>query len=249
MTTLVIIPTYNERGNITQLVPQLLGLDGDLRILVVDDNSPDGTGQVVTRLAAGNERVTLLQRPAKLGLGSAYIEGFRHALAMKPDRIVQMDADFSHNPAMVPRLVEETAGADLVIGSRYLNGVNVVNWPLGRLLLSYAANIYARAITRVPVCDLTGGFKCFTREALESIPLNRIKSDGYAFQIETTFWCHRNGCRIVEIPIVFEDRHSGTSKMTKEIVREAFWLVLRLGAYNLTHRRRSAPCASSAEGS
>jgi dolichol-phosphate mannosyltransferase len=152
-----------------------------------------------------------------------------------------MDADFSHSPAMVPKLIAGTAEADVVIGSRYLNGVNVVNWPLGRLLLSYFANIYARAITQVPIRDLTGGFKCFTIDALRSVPLDRISSDGYAFQIETTFWCYRNGFRLAEVPIVFEDRHSGTSKMTKEIVREAFWLVLRLGLNNLTHRRRASP--------
>ncbi len=237
MNTLVVIPTYNERTNIAQLLPQLLAFE-DLHVLVVDDNSPDGTGEVVAGIAKGDERVSLLQRPSKMGLGSAYVAGFRKALTMNPRYVVQMDADFSHNPSMVPQLVARTETADLVIGSRYLNGVNVVNWPLGRLLLSYAANIYARALTGVPVRDLTGGFKCFTLEALRSVPLDKISSDGYAFQIETTFWCYRNGFRIVEVPIVFEDRHSGTSKMTKEIVREAFWIVLRLGLYNLTHPRR-----------
>lgn len=235
MNVVVVIPTYNEQANIRQLVPQLLSLDPQLRVIVVDDNSPDGTAAVVEEMARASSRVELLLRPRKMGLGSAYVEGFRRALAEQPDFVVQMDADFSHNPSSVPRLVSEAAHADLVIGSRYLNGVNVVNWPLGRLLLSYFANIYARAITRVPVRDLTGGFKCFTRAALEQVPLDRIASDGYAFQIETTFWCYRAGCRIVEVPIVFEDRHSGTSKMTKEIVREAFWLVLKLGWYNLTH--------------
>jgi len=239
--TLVVIPTYNERTNITQLLPQLLALHGGLSVLVVDDNSPDGTADVVANMAAKDGRVSLLRRPGKLGLGSAYVEGFRHALTLQPDRIVQMDADFSHSPAMVPKLVAGAAEADVVIGSRYLNGVNVVNWPLGRLLLSYFANIYARGVTRVPIRDLTGGFKCFTIDALRSVPLDRIKSDGYAFQIETTYWCYRKGFRLAEIPIVFEDRHSGTSKMTKEIVREAFWLVLRLGLHNLTHRRRESP--------
>lgn len=246
MNSLVVIPTYNERTNIGQLLPQLLALDSHLQILVVDDNSPDGTAAVVSDHATRDNRVALLQRPGKMGLGSAYVEGFRRALAMGPDCIVQMDADFSHNPAMVPALLKRSADADVVIGSRYLNGVNVVNWPLGRLLLSYTANIYARAVTGVPVRDLTGGFKCFTLEALRSVPLDRIASDGYAFQIETTYWCHRNGCRIAEVPIIFEDRHSGTSKMTKEIVREAFWLVIRLGLRNLTHaRRRSPPVALS----
>ncbi|MBN1425302.1 polyprenol monophosphomannose synthase [Candidatus Fermentibacteria bacterium] len=245
MNSLVVIPTYNERTNITQLLPQLLALDRHLNVLVVDDNSPDGTGTVVAEHAARDGRVSLLQRPGKMGLGSAYLEGFRRALAIGPDCIVQMDADFSHNPAMVPTLLQRTADADVVIGSRYLNGVNVVNWPLSRLLLSYTANIYARALTGVPVRDLTGGFKCFTLDALQSVPLDRIRSDGYSFQIETTYWCYRSGCRIAEVPIVFEDRHSGTSKMTKEIVREAFWLVLRLGLRNLTHSRRHAPQAAA----
>jgi dolichol-phosphate mannosyltransferase len=243
--SLVVIPTYNERANISQLLPQLLALGKNLSVLVVDDNSPDGTGQVVAALAQTDPRVHLLQRPGKMGLGSAYVEGFRRALELDPDRIVQMDADFSHNPSMIPKLLQRAEEADVVIGSRYLNGVNVVNWPLARLLLSYFANIYARAVTRVPVRDLTGGFKCFTREALRSVPLDRLASDGYAFQIETTYWCHWNGFRIVEVPIIFEDRHSGTSKMTKEIVREAFWLVLRLGFHHVTHRRRGPVAGQS----
>ncbi len=243
MKTIVVIPTYNERTNISQLIPELLGLGEDLSILVVDDNSPDGTSEVVRAMGATDQRVLLLQREGKLGLGSAYVAGFRKALQMEPDLILQMDADFSHKPSTVPRLIREAGAVDLVIGSRYLNGVNVVNWPLQRLLLSFFANIYARRITGVPVKDLTGGFKCFRKEALACVPLDRIRSDGYAFQIETTYWCHRNGFAIREIPIVFEDRHSGTSKMTKDIVREAFWLVLRLGIYNISHPRWGR-CAS-----
>jgi len=237
MNSIVVIPTYNERTNISQLIPEILKLRSDISILVVDDNSPDGTSDIVRDFASNDSRVMLLQREGKLGLGSAYVAGFKEALRLGPELIIQMDADFSHKPSAIPSLLEKIDEADLVIGSRYLNGVNVVNWPLQRLLLSFFANIYARAITRVPVRDLTGGFKCFRKDALACVPLNQIKSDGYAFQIETTYWCHRNGFRIREIPIIFEDRHSGTSKMTKEIVREAFWLVLRLGFYNITHPR------------
>jgi dolichol-phosphate mannosyltransferase len=237
MNSIVVIPTYNERTNIAQLIPEILKLRSDISVLVVDDNSPDGTSDIVRDFASNNSRVMLLQREGKLGLGSAYVAGFKEALRLGPELIIQMDADFSHKPSAIPSLLEKIDEADLVIGSRYLDGVNVVNWPLERLLLSFFANIYARAITRVPVRDLTGGFKCFRKDALACVPLNQIKSDGYAFQIETTYWCHRNGFRIREIPIIFEDRHSGTSKMTKEIVREAFWLVLRLGFYNITHPR------------
>lgn len=237
MKSIVVIPTYNERTNISQLIPEILKLRSDIAVLVVDDNSPDGTSDIVRDFASDDSRVMLLQREGKLGLGSAYVAGFKKALRLGPELIIQMDADFSHKPSAIPSLLEKIDEADLVIGSRYLDGVNVVNWPLERLLLSFFANIYARAITRVPVRDLTGGFKCFRKDALACVPLNQIKSDGYAFQIETTYWCHRNGFRICEIPIIFEDRHSGTSKMTKEIVKEAFWLVLRLGFYNITHPR------------
>jgi dolichol-phosphate mannosyltransferase len=245
MRTIVVIPTYNECANIQALVPEILAqlraLGESVGILVVDDNSPDGTGQKVEQMGRSDPRIMLLARPQKAGLGSAYVAGFRKALSLHPELIVQMDADFSHKPEVIPSLIDETRNADLIIGSRYVCGVNITNWPLQRLLLSYFANIYARGLTRVPVQDLTGGFKCFRAEALASVPLNRIRSDGYAFQIETTYWCFRNGFNIKEIPIVFEDRHSGTSKMTKEIVREAFWLVLRLAIHTIFHRRRAAP--------
>ena len=246
MKTIVVIPTYNERANITAIVPEILAelrdLGENVGILVVDDNSPDGTGQVVDQMSRDDSRIMLLARPRKAGLGSAYVAGFRKALSLGPELVVQMDADFSHKPEVIPSLIDETMNADLVVGSRYICGVNITNWPIQRLLLSYFANIYARALTRVPVRDLTGGFKCFRAPALASVPLDRIHSDGYAFQIETTYWCFRNGFSIKEIPIVFEDRHSGTSKMTKEIVREAFWLVLRLALHNVFGpRRRSRP--------
>lgn len=246
MKTIVVIPTYNECANIQALVPEILtelrALGENVGVLVVDDNSPDGTGHEVERMGRSDPRIMLLARSQKAGLGSAYVAGFRKALSLQPELVVQMDADFSHKPEVIPSLIDETRNVDLVVGSRYVCGVNITNWPLQRLLLSYFANIYARALTRVPVQDLTGGFKCFRAQALASVPLDRIRSDGYAFQIETTYWCFRNGFSIKEIPIVFEDRHSGTSKMTKEIVREAFWLVLRLAIHNVFHpRRRSRP--------
>jgi dolichol-phosphate mannosyltransferase len=249
MKAIVVIPTYNERANIQALVPEILTelrvLGENVGILVVDDNSPDGTSREVEQMGKSDPRIMLLTRPQKAGLGSAYVAGFRKALSLQPELVVQMDADFSHKPEVIPSLIDETRNTDLIVGSRYVCGVNITNWPLQRLLLSYFANIYARALTRVPVHDLTGGFKCFRAQALASVPLNRIRSDGYAFQIETTYWCYRNGFSIKEIPIVFEDRHSGTSKMTKEIVREAFWLVLRLAMHNLFHpRRRSRPVVS-----
>ncbi len=228
MRTIVVIPTYNERENITALVPELLALDSSVEVLVVDDSSPDGTAEAVRAMTQDDTRVHLVVRPLKAGLGPAYREGFAKALALGADLIIQMDADFSHKPEAVPRLIAEIDHCDVVIGSRYLSGVNVVNWPLSRLLLSYFANVYARWITGLPLRDSTGGFKCWRREVLKAIDLDSVESDGYAFQIETSFLAHRKGFRIKEIPIVFEDRHSGTSKMTKAIVREAFWMVLKL---------------------
>jgi dolichol-phosphate mannosyltransferase len=236
MRCMIVVPTYNERENISVLVPELLALREDLEVLVVDDNSPDGTAGAVREAAAKDGRVNLLSRPAKAGLGPAYRAGFREALSRGADVVIQMDADFSHKPEVVPRLLEEIERYDVVIGSRYLTGVNVVNWPLSRLLLSYFANVYARWVTGLPLRDCTGGFKCWRREVLEAIDLGSVQSDGYAFQIETSFLAHRKGFKTKEIPIVFEDRHSGTSKMTKAIVREAFWVVLRLGLRNLFGR-------------
>ena len=235
--TIIVVPTYNERENIRALIPELIGLDPGIEVLVVDDSSPDGTAEAVREARAEHGRVHLVSREEKTGLGPAYREGFAKALELGADIIVQMDADFSHKPEVVPRLLQEIDGYDVVIGSRYLDGVNVVNWPLSRLLLSYFANVYARWVTGLPLRDATGGFKCWRRDVLESIDLDSVQSDGYAFQIETSFLAHRKGFRIKEIPIVFEDRHSGTSKMTKAIVREAFWMVLKLRLRHPVARR------------
>jgi dolichol-phosphate mannosyltransferase len=225
---LVIIPTYNERDNIRDIVPIVLSKADNIDVLVVDDNSPDGTQEEVRKLMEVTSRVNLIARPGKMGLGTAYVEGFRFALENGYELIIEMDADFSHNPDDLPRLIEESKKADLVIGSRYVDGVSVVNWPLKRLLLSYFANLYARIVTGVPVRDLTAGFKCFHRRVLESIDLSKIHSDGYAFQIEMNFYAHENGFKIVEIPIIFIERRLGVSKMSKRIIKEAFFLVLLL---------------------
>lgn len=225
----VIIPTFNESRNLEKIVHRVLEQDSRLDILVVDDGSPDGTGEIAERLAGENPRVNAIHRAGKLGLGTAYIAGFRWALERDYSLIFEMDADFSHDPRKIPEFLEAIKSADLVLGSRYQNGqVNVVNWPMSRLFLSYAANIYARAVTRTPVFDATGGFKCFRRKVLEAIDLGDVKSNGYAFQIEMTFRTWRKGFRIVEIPIIFIDRMEGHSKMSKQIVREAVWMVWRL---------------------
>jgi dolichol-phosphate mannosyltransferase len=223
--TTVVIPTYNESQNIDALISTLLEAGPEIEILIVDDNSPDGTAARVEAVAASNPRVRLLKRPGKMGLGSAYIDGFKLALAEGADLIIQMDADFSHDPNYIAGFLEAIEDYDLVVGSRYVKGVNVVNWPMQRLLLSYYANMYSRIITGVPVHDVTSGFKCFRRKVLEQIDLDSIISDGYCFQIEMTFRSWRKGFRITEIPIVFIDRHSGTSKMSKRIVWEAIWKV------------------------
>lgn len=232
---LVIVPTYNERENIRALIESVLSKDPGLDVLVVDDGSPDGTGQIVDEIAATNSRVFALHRPGKLGLGTAYLEGFRWALERTYDYVFEMDADFSHNPDHLPEFLRRIHDADLVLGSRYRNGrVTVVNWPMSRLLLSYAANIYARAITGLQLYDSTGGFKCFRRKVLEAIDLNAVKSNGYAFQIEMSFRAWKKGFRIAEIPIVFVDRTEGESKMSKRIVREAVWMVWRLRWWAIT---------------
>jgi dolichol-phosphate mannosyltransferase len=234
---LVIIPTYNEANNLRQLVPQVLEKSEAIDILIVDDHSPDGTGEVAQELASDNSRIHVLQRERKLGLGTAYIAGFRWALAREYELIFEMDADFSHDPRHLPELIEAARDADLVLGCRYLEGrVTVVNWPMPRLLLSYFANIYARLVTGLRVYDATGGFKCFHRRVLESIDLDAVRSNGYAFQIEMSFRAWRRGFRIREIPIVFVDRTDGISKMSRKIVREAVWLVWRLRFLRLTGR-------------
>ncbi len=225
MRPLIIIPTYNERDNIQKLIPLLMELDLSLSILVVDDNSPDGTGKLVNDMSEQNDRIQVLHRPGKLGLGSAYIAGFKHAIQQDVDCIFEMDADFSHDPDMISEFLEKLETCDVVIGSRYISGINVVNWPMSRLLLSYIANFYTRIITGMSIQDATSGFKCFKREVLELIDLDRVRSDGYAFQIEMNFRCWRKGFRICEIPIIFVDRHSGTSKMSRRIIYEAIWIV------------------------
>jgi dolichol-phosphate mannosyltransferase len=226
---LVVIPTYNERDNIERLLKALLALPTDLHVLVVDDNSPDGTGKLVEEWAQRDERVHALHRPGKMGLGGAYIAGFTWALADTDARyIFEMDADFSHNPAAIAEFLRHIPEADLVIGSRYVQGVTVVNWPLSRLILSISANIYSRIITGMPLHDATGGFKCFRREVLASLPLSSIRSDGYSFQIEMNFHVWKRGYRIIEIPIVFTDRLVGTSKMSRRIVWEAAFMVWKL---------------------
>ncbi len=233
---LVVVPTYNERANLPLVVPAILQQDPRIEVLVVDDNSPDGTGQLADELAASTPRVHVLHRPGKAGLGKAYLAGFRWALDRDYDLIFEMDADFSHDPRFLGDFVRAANDADVVIGSRYRTGVNVINWPISRLLLSIGANEYARWITGLPLADSTGGFKCFRREVLEAIDLEKVRSNGYAFQIEMSFRAWKKGFRVVEIPIVFTDRVEGQSKMNKRIVREAIWMVWWLRLQSLMGR-------------
>ncbi|HEX4560472.1 MAG TPA: polyprenol monophosphomannose synthase [Gemmatimonadales bacterium] len=226
---LVVIPTYNESMNLPTIVPDVLKQDPRLEVLVVDDNSPDGTGRMADEMAGKDPRVHVLHRPGKQGLGTAYLAGFKWALERSYELIFEMDADFSHDPGHLKEFLKAAEGVDLVLGSRYLGGkVTVVNWPMGRLLLSYFANVYARQITGLAIWDLTGGFKCFRRRVLEAIDLSAVRSNGYAFQIEMTFRAWRKKFRLKEIPITFVDRTEGQSKMNKAIVREAVWVVPRL---------------------
>jgi dolichol-phosphate mannosyltransferase len=230
---LIIVPTYNEKENIEEIIDAVLALGGEYEILVVDDNSPDGTGDIVDRRAATEPRIHAIHREGKLGLGSAYIAGFKWALANTDTQFVfEMDADFSHDPNAIPEFLEAAEGRDLVVGSRYLHGITVINWPLSRLILSYGANVYTRIITGLPLKDSTGGFKCFRRETLEQLPLDTIRSDGYSFQIEMNFFCWKKGFRMIEIPIIFTDRRVGISKMSRKIVWEAMFLVWRLRFMN-----------------
>jgi dolichol-phosphate mannosyltransferase len=221
----VVVPTYNEAVNLPVIVPQILAQDPRLDVLIVDDNSPDGTGQLADQMAAGDARVHVLHRPAKGGLGKAYLAGFRWALERDYELVFEMDADFSHDPKFLADFLRAVEDADLVIGSRYKTGVNVINWPISRLLLSLGANQYARWITGLPIMDSTGGFKCFRRKVLQAIDFERVRSNGYAFQIEMSFRAWKKGFRLVEIPIVFTDRIEGQSKMNKRIMREAIWMV------------------------
>ncbi len=234
---IVIVPTYNERDNITRLIPIVLEKDPRLEVLVVDDASPDCTGQIVESIADSNPRVHVIHRPGKMGLGTAYLAGFKWGLEQGYDYLFEMDADFSHDPNHLTQFLEAIKDADLVLGSRYREGrVTVVNWPMTRLILSFFANMYARIVTGLPLEDSTGGFKCFRRSVLETIDLNAIRSNGYAFQIEMSFRVWKKGFRIVEIPIVFVDRTEGQSKMSRKIVREAVWMVWRLRWLAITGR-------------
>lgn len=228
MKTLIIIPTYNELENLPRLLPIVLSKDDEIDVLIVDDNSPDGTAAFVEDQMTNNNRIHLIKRQSKQGLGTAYIAGFKFALKNGYDFVFEMDADFSHDPKEIPRFLDEIKNSDVVLGSRYINGVNVINWPMRRLLLSSFANFYTRFITGMPVHDATGGFKCFRREVLEAIDLDKVKSNGYAFQIEMTFKAWKKGFKVKEIPIIFVDRVKGKSKMSKKIVREAVTMVWKL---------------------
>ena len=233
MKTLIISPTYNERKNIKQLVNMVIGENPELHLLIVDDNSPDGTGEKVTKLQTEYKNLFLETRPKKSGLGTAYIFGFKWALEKKYDNIIQMDADLSHNPKDLPRMVNNLQKYDLVIGSRYINGISVVNWPLRRLMLSYGANAYSRVITGMPIMDGTGGFKAWRSSVLSSIDLDSVRSQGYSFQIEMNFRAWVKKFNIKEIPIIFSDRTIGQSKMSKTIVYEAIFMVWRLRIWKI----------------
>jgi len=221
----VVIPTYNEADNVVRLVPEVLQHLPDAEVLIVDDDSPDGTADLVAAMGARDPRVRLLRHGPKIGIGPAYKAGFEEALGRRPEYVIQMDADFSHPPGMLPEFVRLAAEHDLVLGSRYVNGITVVNWPIERLLLSYFGNLYVRRILSLPVRDATGGFKCWRREALERVAVGRVRSNGYAFQIETTYRAWKRGCDIHEVPILFLDRTTGDSKMTRRIGMEALWIV------------------------
>jgi dolichol-phosphate mannosyltransferase len=226
--TLVVIPTYNESENILKIVPEVLNQSPEIDVLVVDDNSPDGTARLVKGEMEKNPRVHLIERTGKMGLGTAYLAGFKFAIARGYEFVFEMDADHSHDPREIPAFLKAAENADLVLGSRYTNGVRVLNWPIKRLLLSYFANVYTRFMTGLPLHDATGGFKCFRRRVLEAIALDRVRSNGYAFQIEMSYKAWKKGFRIVETPIVFLDRRSGKSKMSKQIVHEAFFMLWKL---------------------
>jgi dolichol-phosphate mannosyltransferase len=238
MKAIIIIPTYNECENIENIMDAIHNVNSDINILVVDDNSPDGTAALVEKRGEIDKRIHVIKRMGKMGLGTAYCCGFRYALDNGFDYIFEMDADFSHDPKEIPNFLREIENNDLVIGSRYLTGVNVVNWPLRRLFLSYGANLYTRIITGLPIKDATGGFKCFRAEALKKIDLNTIKTNGYGFQIEMNFKLWVNGARIKEIPIIFIDRHSGVSKMNKKIIYEAIFLVWKLKFSHIFYNKK-----------
>ena len=232
----VVVPTYNEIENLALLVPRVLEQDPRLEVLVVDDASPDGTGKLADELAAANPRVHVLHRPAKQGLGPAYRAGLRRALDLGADFVVQMDADFSHPPETLPAMLREIEGCDVVMGSRYVNGITVVNWPIERILISYFGNVYTRAVTGLAIHDTTGGFRCMRRALLERIDFEHIHADGYSFQIELNYRFQHAGARVKEIPFFFLDRRRGTSKLTLRIGLEALWIVWWLRLADLTGR-------------
>lgn len=229
MKTAVVIPTFNEAENIGKLISEIfdLGLDG-LEVVVVDDNSPDGTGKIVKDLMKADRRIHLIERPKKMGLGSAYVAGFKYVLSRGAEYIFQMDADFSHDPKMIPVFLNHTEENDLVVGSRYLNGISIVNWPLRRLALSLLANKYASKVTGTKLTDSTGGYNCYRREALEAIDLDKVRSSGYSFLIEMKYRVHRKEFKIKEVPIIFIDRRAGASKISRWIILEAMIIVWRL---------------------
>ena len=239
--TLVVVPTYNEKENVNRMATTVLDASPHVDVLFVDDNSPDGTGEIADALARSHDRVHVLHRKAKEGLGRAYLAGFRWALERDYRFVMEMDCDFSHDPAEIPNFRDKAlAGADLVLGSRYVGGIRVINWPLSRLMLSRGAGIYVQLVTGMPFSDPTGGFKCFRRELLESYDFDTVKSNGYGFQIEMTHKAWMRGFRIEEIPIVFEDRTAGESKMSGNIVYEALWVVWTLSIRNAFRRRPHA---------
>ena len=240
---LIVVPTYNERENLPALADRLLSLAVPVDLLVVDDNSPDGTGRLADELAAKHPQIHVLHRPGKAGLGRAYCAGFKWALERDYEFIFEMDGDFSHDPNDILRFLDAVKEADLVIGSRYSNGIRFINWPLRRLMLSLAAAKYVRVITGMPFSDPTGGFKCFRRRALESLDLDAVKSNGYSFQIELTHKLWRRGMKIAEVPIIFTDRFLGQSKMSGGIVREAVWIVWRMLFQNGLRRSPRVPKA------
>jgi len=234
MKVLVIIPTFNESDNILKTIELVFEFAPKVDVLVVDDNSPDKTGKLVKKLMKTEKRVNLLAREKKEGLGTAYVAGFKYALERDYERIIEMDADLSHDPAEIPNFIEASKKADVVVGSRYLNGANVVHWPIRRLILSYGANIYSRIITGVPLHDTTSGFKCFRREVLEAVDLDAVHSGGYAFQLEMNFRAYCKGFKLSEIPIIFTDRTLGRSKMNFSIMLEAAKVVWQLKYQHLT---------------
>ncbi len=228
---IIIIPTYNEKENIEKIIRAVFGLDGEYHIIVIEDGSPDGTGEIVKRMQKEfPERLFMIERSGKQGLGTAYIAGFKWAVSHGYDYIFEMDADFSHNPEDVPRLYAACAegGADLAIGSRYCNGISVINWPIGRVIMSYYASVFVRTVLNMRIFDTTAGFKCYRRKVLETIDLDNIRMKGYGFQIEMKYTTHKLGFKIVEVPIIFVDRKEGTSKMSSGIFGEAFWGVLKM---------------------